>query len=602
MKKVKIFSLVAAIMLMASCATAQDNPGDNTESSGSPSENVNSQSESSGSPTENSEDQNENVADRVLKNGTVYTVDDKNPNAQAVAIKDGKIIYVGNDEGAAEYIGDNTEVADLGGKLVLPGFIDTHAHFASSGVLSNAVTLNLKDSPEQWKQQIREFAEKHPDDPGILGIGIHAYKFGENGPTKEELDEIVPDRPALIIDSGGHSAWCNSKAYELAGITRDTPDPVPGVHMYHRKANGEPSGWNKEAMTIYPIINKLGLVSSEMIENGAAEAFALLPELGITAYYDGGMIQMEDQVYPALQALEQKGKLPVKVVSSYMVQSPEQVPVAIEKIKYFNDNYSSELVRPNTIKIHNDGTLEVETAALHEHYSDTPDNRGGILLAGDKLQNFVADLAKNDLNVHIHAVGDRTISESLDAVEFARQEAPNTKSTFTIAHAILMRDQDVPRFGQLDVFAQTTPAWITTEPCLNPSIGAERSQQRYRIQSIENGGGKVTFGSDYPVGGGYALYPFYNIEAGVTRNSLTDDCQVFPAETEKMSLDSMIQGYTINAARQLNMEDEIGSIEVGKSADIIVLSDNLFEIETDQIRNVAVVETIMNGNTTYTKG
>ncbi len=570
MKKTTILSLLMAMVFAINCSTSNKNKTSNGK-----------------------------YADRVLINGTIYTVDEKNPNAQAIAIKNGKIVYVGNDEGVAKFIGENTDVEDLDGKFVLPGFIDTHAHFIVGAALSKAVRLNPMETPKEWKKEIKAFADENPDLKGIFGLGIYPTKFGKNGPTKEELDELVPNRPVIILDDGGHSAWFNSKAYEMAGITKDTPDPVKGVHMYMRKPNGEPSGWNLEAMTIYPLVNKLNLITTDLVEQGAEHIFGMLPAVGLTSYYDAGMMQMEEKLYPALASLEQKGKLPVKVVGSYIVQSPSQVPIAIEKIKSYKAKYSSELVRPNTIKIHNDGTLEALTAALHEDYSNTPNHKGGILLEGDVLKNFVLDIAKNDLNIHIHAIGDRAVSEGLDAVEFARKENPNTKSRFAIAHAILTKDKDLSRFGKLDVIAQTTPAWITSEEIVSENLGKERSQKRYRIKSIENGGAKVTFGSDFPVGGEFGLYPFYNIEVGMTRKGFDKDSKVFPAENEKMSLKSMIKGYTINAAYQLNMENEIGSLEVGKSADIIVLDSNPFKVKTEEIHNIKVKQTIMNGKTTY---
>ncbi len=400
---------------------------------------------------------------------------------------------------------------------------------------------------------------------------------------------------------GGHTAWVNSKAYELAGITKDTPDPVPGVHMYKRKENGELSGWNLEAMTIYPMIRDLKLVSPQMVKKGVEQLFPTLSALGLTAYYDAGMMQMESLTYPALQELEKEGKLPVKIVGSYMVQSPAQIPDTIKNIRELKDKYNSTLIRPNTIKIHNDGTLEAETAALVDDYSNTPNNKGGILLQGNVLKNFVADIAKNNLNVHIHAIGDRTISEALDAIEFARKQNPDTKSRFAVAHVILIQDKDVPRFGELNVTVQTTPVWIASEDVVNPAIGKERSNKRYLIKSMEDAGAKISFGSDFPVGGEYGIFPFSNIEVGMTRQGFDEKSTVLPPKNEKMSLKSMIKGYTINAAYQIGMEDEIGSLEVGKAADIIVLSENLFKIKTNKIHNVKVEETIMNGKTTYAR-
>ncbi len=540
-------------------------------------------------------------ADRVLKNGDIYTVDAKNSKVQAIAIDDGKIVFVGSDKEVEKYIGKDTEVEDLDGDFVLPGFIDTHAHFAIGAMMSSAVMLKLDDTPEQWLEEIKQFAEDNPKAPAVFGLGFSAGAFGKEGPTKEMLDKAVPNRPAVILDDGGHTAWFNSKALNMAGITKDTPDPVPGVHMYKRKPNGEPSGYNLEAMTIFPLIRDLNLIPPETMQKGAEEVFPMLPAVGLTTYYDAGMMQMESLAYPVLQQLEKEGKLPVKVVGSYMVQSPTQVSDAVDKIKNLQTKYQSKLIRPNTIKIHNDGTLEAKTASLHEDYSDEKGHKGGILLEGKVLQNFVADIAKNDINAHIHGIGDKAVTEGLDAVEYAKKQSPNSKSRFTIAHAILTKDADIPRFGKLDVVAQTTPAWITTEEVINPSIGTERSQNRYRIKSIEDGGAKVTFGSDFPVGGEFGLYPFYNIEVGMTRKGFDEDSKMLPAEKEKMSLESMIKGYTINAAYQLGMEDEIGSITVGKAADMIVLNENLFKIKPSDIHGVKVKETIMNGKTTYTR-
>ncbi len=484
-------------------------------------------------------------ADLVLKGGTIYTVDNKNPNAEAIAVKDGKITFVGSNKDVEKFIGKQTKVQDLGGKFVLPGFIDTHAHFAFGANVASAVKLNQEDSPEQWVAQIKQFADEHPDANGIFGLGIMPLKFGKNGPTKEMLDKVIPNRPAIIIDEGGHSAWFNSKAYEMAGITKDTPDPVPGVHMYKRKANGEPSGWNLEAMTIYPVIRDLKMVTPTMVKQGTEMLFPTLSSLGLTTYYDAGMMQMESLTYPALQELEKEGKLPVKIVGSYMVQSPSQIPDAIKNIKELKEKYSSNLIRPNTIKIHNDGTIEAETASLVEDYSDSKNNKGGILLQGDVLKNFVADIAKNNLNVHIHAIGDNTISEALDAIEFARKEAPNTKSRFSVAHAILIQDKDVSRFGKLDVVVQTTPVWMASEDVVNPALGKERSNKRYLIKSMENAGAKITFGSDFPVGGQYGIFPFRNIEVGMTRKGFDEKSTVLPPQNEKMTLESMIKGYTM---------------------------------------------------------
>ncbi len=541
------------------------------------------------------------IADSVLKNGTIYTVDEQNPNAQAIAIKDGKIVYVGDDKGVAEFIGEGTKVNDLQGKFVLPGFIDTHAHYATASALAGVLNLKQNDTPEIWKKQIKAYADANPQLDSILGFGVVNQKFGIDGPTKEMLDELVPDRPAVIIGGGGHTAWFNSKALEKAGITKDTPDPVSGVHMFKRNAKGEPTGYHLEAMSFYPYISKMGLMKTEMVKKGAEKVFPMLPAAGVTAYFDAGMAQMEEKIYPAIAELEKEGKLPVRIVGTYMVQSPQQAPIAVERIKDLQKRYQSELIRPNSVKIHNDGTTEAQTAALWEDYIGSPGEKGEMLLAGDKLKTLVTDLAKNDIHMHMHAIGDKTVTEGLDAVEYARKQVPNTKSRFTIAHTILTRDEDVPRFGKLDVIMQSTPLWLSNEG-VAPNLGEKRAlYQAMRFGSIEEGGAKLTFGSDFPVGVGPEVLPLYNIEVGMTRKGFGEKDIVMPREKDKLSLETMIKGYTINAAYQCGLEDEIGSLEVGKKADIVVLDKNLFKIKPTDIHNVQVVETIMNGKTTFKK-
>lgn len=547
------------------------------------------------------------AADYLFLNGKVYTVDEQQVWAEAVAVKNEKIHFVGNNEAATAFAGKNTKIINLDGKMLLPGFIDTHMHPGAVLSLPSGLELDRTQTIEEWLEAISEYAEDNEDSPYIYGVGFVASAFGPDGPTKELLDKIVPNKPVLFIDEGGHSAWVNSKTLEFAGVSKSTPDPIPGIHYYQRDNDGNPTGWCKEARTFFPIMKKLDFIKVEESIERAEDFFWLLTSAGLTTVYDAGMLGFEQEAYQTLQTLEKKGQLPFRVVGSYMVQDPKQVPSAIDQLTYLKETFESELIKPRVIKIHNDGTIEAYTAGLFDDYDGQKGNKGAVLLTGGTLIDFVTAIDVAGFDVHIHAIGDRAINEALNAFEVTRQKRPNSKSRFSIAHNQMIIDSDLPRFGKLDVVAQATPFWfgyldenaeasnITTEP-----VG-KRANQYNRFRSIEKHGGKVSFGSDFPVTGHVAgLFPTANIEMGITRKFIgKKNAPVTPPIDETLSLETMIKGYTLNAAYQLNMENEIGSITVGKKADLVVLQENLFDIDTYDIHKVRVDMTMMNGEFTY---
>ncbi len=543
-------------------------------------------------------------ADHVLWQGAIYTASDNQPWAEAIAIKGNRIVYVGGNKGVEAFVGKNTKVTDLDDKMVTPGFIDTHAHPAMAAGMSDSVELDLNGTPDEWKQAVTDYIKENPDKPYVMGFGFLAATFGPSGPTKEMLDEIVSDRPVVLIDEGGHTAWVNSKAFELAGIDKNTLDPIPGTHFYKRDADGNPTGWCLEAMTFNPMIAKLGMISKESILEGAEDLFWLMTSFGITTSYDAGMSQFEEVSYPALAELEASQKLPFRIISSHMIQDPKQVPTAIERLRYLNKTYSSALIQPRVMKIHNDGTKEAFTAGQFDDYVGQPGNKGSVLLEGPALQDFVVDIDQAGFDIHIHAIGDRAVDEALDAFEIARKINPDSNVRYAIGHTELVRDEDLARFGALNVTAQTTPVWFATDGAGEiAAVGADRAAKLYRFDAIERAGGKVTFGSDFPAAGVPGLSPLYNIEVGMTRQyPNAPNMPVTPPVDARLSLDTMLKGYTIHAAYQLNMENDIGSLEVGKLADLTVLNANLFNIKKHDVHKVRVSMTMMDGNITYERG
>jgi predicted amidohydrolase YtcJ len=550
-------------------------------------------------PTVSAQDE----ADTVFIGGNIYTVNEKQPWVEAFAVKDGIITQVGAEADVKKLIGANSKVINLSGKMALPGFIDTHAHPVVSAAMSHAFELDMNDNEKIWLQQIAEYVNDNPDKESYLGFGFLAQNFIKGTPKKEQLDAISNDKPIVIIDGTGHAAWVNSKAMEIAGIDKNTPDPIPGKHFYERDEQGNPTGYCIESQAFFPLVVKNDMMNTETALAGAPDLFWLMSSGGITSIYDAGMTGLEDVLYPVLQQLENEDQLPFRIVGSFMVQNPNVLPTAIEQLQTLKARYTTELVRPTTIKIHNDGILEGFTAALHEDYASAPGNKGATLLEADTLTRFVRAINKAGIDIHIHASGDRAITNALDAFAAARADNVQTNNRFTVAHLDLLADSDTQRFAELDVTVQTTPHWFAFdggEPRKN-ILGEKRSKNLFRFKDIEAAGGRLTFGSDFPATIDLSgLFPLYNVEAGITRQQAGEpNSPKMSPQDDTLSLETMIKGYTINAAYQLNMETEIGSIEVGKKADIVILQENLFEVDTYDLHSVRVDSSYVNGKQVY---
>ncbi|WP_271271496.1 amidohydrolase [Aliamphritea hakodatensis] len=541
-------------------------------------------------------------ADYLFVNGKVYTQNDEQPWTEAVAVQGNKIVYVGDNEGAKASTGQNTEIIDLEGRMVLPGLIDAHSHPIVAAGMSHMGFLDRSGTIEEWLKDIKAYADSNPDMKSILLSGFSVSAFGPEGPTKELLDAIIPDRPVVVIDDGFHAAWVNSKALELANIDKNTPDPLPGSHFYQRDKDGNPTGWCREQMTFFPMMEQLGAVSQETIISGAENVFPLYMSNGYTSVYDAGFSYFEGFAYPALNILAENERLPFRIVTSHMVQGPHQLTKAVNTLQGYAEKYSSELVTPRVMKIVNDGTSEAYTAAQYEPYEDQHGHKGETNFNAELLKSFVIDVEKAGFDTHIHTIGDRAVAEALDAYEAADKAVSNKQSRRALAHVELVRDEDLERFGQLNVISQTTPFWFANDGVLVQGVlGEERAAKLYRFREVLNSGGKVTFGSDFPSTGDIAgMGPLINIEMGMTRKFAgVEDMPATPPLNETLTLEQMIRGFTLDAAYQLGLSDKIGSLEVGKLADITILDKNLFEIAPNQIHKVNVVMTMSNGRIVF---
>ena len=540
---------------------------------------------------------------RIFVNAAAYTLVDDAPWAEAVAVDDGRIVFVGDNAGAEALAGSGTITHDLSGKMLLPGFIDTHMHPVSGGAFAKALSLDTFGTVQDWIAAIERYAKENPDAPLIFGYGFLASTFGPTGPTRQMLDAVVPDRPVLIMDEGMHGAWANTKTLQALNVTQDTPDPAPGFSYYKRDANGDATGYLLEG-TAGKAMRELDVITEDVIVEGTAHVIDVLNGYGVTAVFDAGAIGYEESLRRVLGRLEESGELTVRIVGSYRPRGPEDLPDAIERTKAWGEEIRGERYHYRMLKLMDDGTVEGRTAAMFEDYQGEPGNSGETVYTEEQLSATIGDAAGENLDVHVHALGERAVHETLNAIESARETHPTTGSRFTICHIQVITDQDLPRFRELDVIAQSTPLWASYDTYGEQFVSADQFARYWRFASLEGLGVRLTFGSDFPASGAgmLGMSPVVQMEIGHTRQAAgKPDAPVQPRASERLGLDSLIRGYTIDAAWQLRLEDETGSLEVGKRADLVVLDRNLFETDTYRIHEAKVMLTLLDGEVVYSR-
>ncbi len=521
------------------------------------------------------------AADVVFTNARVYTVNEAQPWAEAVAVRGSEIVYVGDSAGAEALAGESTELRDVGGRLLLPGFIDSHVHPVTGGAYARALSLDTFGTVDDWVRAIADYASDNEDLPVLFGYGFLATTFGPVGPTRQLIDDVVPDKPVLIMDEGFHAAWANTATLERLNITQDTPDPAPGFSYYKRDANGDATGYLLEGTDI--IIDTMNAY-------------------GVTSAFDAGAIGYAEILASVLERVEKAGEMTIRLVGSYRPQGPEDVADAVNKALEWGRTLKGDRYHYDTLKIMDDGTVEGRTAAMFEDYQGEPGNAGETVYTQDEMTQMVVGAAINDIDVHIHALGERAIHEALNAIEEARRQAPETSARFAICHIQVITDQDLPRFAELDVIAQSTPLWASYDTYGEQFVSEDQFNRFWRFKGLEDLGVKLSFGSDFPASGAgtLGLSPVVQIEIGHTRqNPGEPDSPIQPRQGERLSVESLVRGFTLDAAYQMHMDNEIGSIEEGKKADLVVLDQNIFEIDAYDIHRTQVLMTMMDGKIVY---
>jgi len=551
------------------------------------------------------------TADYVFKNGAIYTIDSQNPKAEAIAISGKHIVYVGNNDGAQAFIGDKTEVTDLQGRMLLPGFVEAHIH-PGLAFFTKGADLQC-DTVQEVLARVKAEADANPDAKVIQGFGWRYFLFPTTGPNKADLDKLFPDRPVLLVAIDCHSAWLNSKALELAGINAKTPDPVPGVSYFQRDPKtGEPTGWVVETAAEQEVLAKLDPPTPESQNAAIAEQLPKFAAAGITAAFDAGIATMPaERGFEGYQKLEKDGKLPLRIVGCYYWNNPaitDPVPLALA----LRHRFHSELVQVRTLKIMLDGGESQHTAVMLKPYADQPDTRGEFQIPPKLLDAAVLKAQANGLDTHAHSYGDGATRAYLDAIQKARKAYPNSPSRHTAAHAMFLTDEEIARFPKLDVTMQTSAQWFTPDPTLGlmlKIVGEDLISTEYaRMNSMLKAGGRLAFGTDWPASGWVATYrPLDAIQVALTRQILPQYGKqqvmpVMPPVNERITLDQALKAYTLDAAYVLDLENKIGSLKPGKLADIVVLEKDLHDISPSEISTTKVNLTMMNGKITHRNG
>ncbi|MDG2523019.1 amidohydrolase [Caulobacter segnis] len=533
-------------------------------------------------------------ADLVLTNARIYTVDDKQPWAEAVAISGGKIVAVGPKASVDSYVKRGAKVVDLGGRLVLPAFGDAHVHPVFGGMAFTRCSLHAGRSVEDYQKIIKGCVAAAPGTGTIHGVGWEDSLFPPNGvPRKEVLDAISTDRPLVFGSVGGHTFWVNSKALALANITRDTPNP-PNGEINRDPTTGEPVGSLQESAMdlVAPLVPK---PSSEDMQASILYVGKLFNSLGLTGWHDAGIdlsAEGGSEMLAAYKALHDKGALPAHITLAFKWEN-ERGLEQVDTIIAASRAAAQQGLRAKTVKFYVDGVIPQQTAAMIAPYEGTT-SRGVLQIDPEVLKTAVTRLGAAGFQPYVHAIGDGAVRVGLDAFE-AAIKANGSLDRPMITHLNVIDPQDQPRFGKLGVIAQFQPTWSSNYPYMDltkQAIGAKRSEYIYPTGSILRGGGIIAFGADWPVA---TANPLEGLQVAVTRvNYEATETPPLLAD-EAITLPQAVKAHTLNAALANGTADITGSVQTGKSADLVVLDQDIFKIDPMQIGKTKVLLTLFKG-------
>ncbi len=530
----------------------------------------------------------------VLKNGVIHTFDENIPRSTAIAIAGNRIIAVGSDEQMQARLGPGSLVIDLEGRCVVPGLVDAHVHFRSMALQMKRVELSETENLDQALKLISQDQSNQKEESWILGRGWNQANWSEwNFPSKVELDQVTGYRPAFLRHQSGHAAWTNSKALQLAGINSSTPDPSGG--KIERYPSGEPTGiLFEEAIELVRLMVPKPS-ESEIVESMRLAQIRCL-EVGLTGIHDFD----GRSCFQALQALHRQEELMLRVVKN----------IPVTRLDYaiglgIRTGFGDDWLRIGGVKMFADGALGPRTASMIEPYEHEPDNRGIVVTEKEEMIAMATQASKAGLSMTVHAIGDRANHDVLDVLETVRdyemtnsaQPAPPPALRHRIEHAQILHPDDIERFEKLDIIASMQPIHATSDMDMANRYWGERVKMAYAWRSLVQAGAVLAFGSDAPVD---SVEPLNGIHAAVTRRQ--PDGYPGPkgwTSHQRISLRQAIQAYTMGPAFTSGRERKMGSITPGKLADLTILDRDVFGIPDDELVDIRIAGTMVDGRMRY---
>lgn len=534
--------------------------------------------------------------DLIVINGEIRTMDPLKPRVEALASHQGRVTALGSTADIRALAGSGVRVIDAGGRLVLPGFQDTHIHMQDSGT-RHALDVDLAGARtiDELQQTLGAFAKAHPERGWVKGHGWYSGIFGEHNLTRDVLDKVVPDRPVLLFSSDYHSAAMNSKACETLGLDKSVADPDNG--RFARDKSGVPTGmlhelaieWAKERMPETPDADW---------EAGVRFGQALCNRNGFTGVLDALVTERHLRIY---RAVEKSTGLTVRVASTALVEPSDTVDDALARIEGFRRDFASPLLKVHSAKFFLDGVLENRTAAMLEDYQDSEGGNAPVMFGENHLRELFIAFDKARFQIHCHVIGDKAVRAALDGLEAAREVNGAWPSLHQLAHVQIVEPSDIPRFARLGIMPNIQALWARNEPSVTdvaiPIAGPRMARWIYPFRSLIDAGASCALSSDWGVS---TLNPFHIMQTAITRQppGKPKDYPSFLPE-ERMTLDECIKGYTVNAAAAAWRSADTGSLEQGKYADLIILDRDLFAIDPYEMADTQVMLTLLGGREVY---
>lgn len=530
--------------------------------------------------------------DLILLNADIRSMDPLQPRARALVVKEERIAALGDEAEIRALANGRTRIIDAGGRLVLPGFQDTHIHLQDSGTgFSSSVDLAKAKTVAELQALLRGFAASRPDDAWIRGVGWYTGIFGAHNLDRHVLDAVVADRPVYIFASDGHNAALNSKGCALVGLDRSVADP-PNGHFV-RDAAGEPTGLLYEDAVEWA---RSRMPKREEKEYGAGVRYgqALCNRHGITGVLDALVGERHMRVY---RALEEAGELTVRVRATAKVFPEEKLGEALERVETLRRESQGRLASVHSAKFFLDGVLENRTAVMLEDYSDAAGGNAALMFDPEQLRQLFIAFDAARFQLHIHVIGDGAARIALDGLEAAQNANGAWPSLHQLTHLQVLDPADIRRFRPLGAVASIQPLWARHEPSVTdvalPMIGEARGRWMYPWRSLREAGAHITVTSDWGVS---TLNPFAIMETAVTRQPVgaKPDYPVFLPE-ERLDVATVVRGYTVNAAAAAWRSEETGSLSPGKYADLIILDRDIFSVSPYEIGGTEVLLTLLGG-------